>query len=143
MTLAEFTERWQRFVRHWARGEKKEAGSRALVQDLLARGLAAVTDGLPVDESAGAQPAPSEQVSLRCELAVIRHSTLFDAKAYRRANAEVRSGRLDPAEHFCVAGWCLLRNPSLGFDVWWYWSEYLDPSADEVNPLLHYLLVGR
>src|SRR5690606_32129754 len=35
-----------------------------------------------------------------------------------------------------------LRNPSSQFDIWWYWSKYLDPSSDDVNPLEHYLLVG-
>lgn len=142
MTADEFTARWHRFVRHWAR-TGRDVAAWIMVDDLLSRGLVALTDSLPLLEPEGEQPAPTDQDLARCERAVVRSSSLFDAKAYRRANAEVRSGKLDPAEHYCTSGWRLLRNPSLGFDVWWYWSEYLDPSVDDIDPLLHYLLVGR
>ena len=51
--------------------------------------------------------------------------------------------RVDPLPHFVDEGWRDLRAPSLDFDLWWYWCSYLDPTAEDVNPLLHYLLVGR
>ena len=52
----------------------------------------------------------------------------------------------EPVDHFCRRGWRALRNPSLDFDVWWYWAEYLDPTDESetaTNPLVHYLLDGR
>ncbi|RYU14495.1 rhamnan synthesis F family protein [Nocardioides iriomotensis] len=70
-------------------------------------------------------------------------SGLFQARAYTKANREVAKQRLDALEHFVDEGWRRLRNPSREFDVWWYWTEYLDPAADDVDPLLHYALVGR
>ena len=50
--------------------------------------------------------------------------------------------RTDPLLHFVDEGWRDLRAPSLDFDLWWYTCTYLDPTAEDVNPLLHYLLVG-
>src|SRR5690606_9293054 len=47
-----------------------------------------------------------------------------------------------PLFHFLDYGWKELRNPSPEFDVWWYWSKYMDPASEAVNPLEHYLLVG-
>ena len=51
--------------------------------------------------------------------------------------------RQDPARHFVETGWRTLRAPSLRFDLWHYWATHLDPTGDQVDPLLHYLLVGR
>ena len=51
--------------------------------------------------------------------------------------------RTDPLLHFVDEGWRDLRAPSLDFDLWWYTCTYLDPTAEDVNPLLHYLLAGR
>ena len=74
-----------------------------------------------------------------------------------RASASLRRGRVrrgqparqpldrplvDPLLHFVDEGWRDLRAPSLDFDLWWYTCSYLDPTAEDVNPLLHYLLVG-
>src|SRR5690606_18431754 len=56
---------------------------------------------------------------------------------------DVAAAGLDPLLHFCRYGWRDLRKPAPGFDVWWYWSSYLDPSREAINPLLHYALVGR
>ncbi len=140
MRQAEFLLRWSRFVTRWAQLQKAPGKARALVDELLESGLEAVTDGLP---SGGEDDRLGEELSARCAVEVIRGSDLFDARAYRRANADVRAGDLDPLVHFCEVGWRLLRNPSTAFDVWWYWSEYLDPATDEVNPLLHFLVLGR
>ena len=49
----------------------------------------------------------------------------------------------NPVRHFCEVGWPSLFNPDRDFDVWWYWVEHLDPTAERINPLLHYLLTGR
>ncbi len=93
----------------------------------------------------GEEPSasPSDDQTLSCETAIIRASGLFDRREYKRLNPEVIKHTLNPVEHFCSKGWRRLRNPSREFDVWWYWSEYLDPRDETVNPLLHYLLLGR
>ncbi|WP_246910138.1 CDP-glycerol glycerophosphotransferase family protein [Isoptericola sp. S6320L] len=67
-------------------------------------------------------------------------SPMFDTRFYQRMNPSVRR---NPLAHFCEYGWQDLRNPSPLFDTWWYWSKHLDPGDDSVNPLVHYLEVGR
>src|SRR5690606_17163039 len=59
---------------------------------------------------------------------------MFDAATYHAANPDVEAAGLDPLLHFATYGWKELRNPSNRFDVWWYWSTYLDPTSDAVNP---------
>ncbi len=86
---------------------------------------------------------PSEEDLLRCETAVVSRSELLDVPLYTSTNPPVRNGKIGAAEHFCGTGWQTLCNPSREFDVWWYWAEYLDPTVADVDPLLHYLLVGR
>ncbi len=36
---------------------------------------------------------------------------------------------------------CATRIP--GFDLWFYWNRYLDPTSEDVNPAVHYLVEGR
>lgn len=67
----------------------------------------------------------------------------FDAEFYATANPFVAEKTDDLLGHFCAYGWRELRKPNRGFDIWWYWSNYLDPANDEVNPLLHYVRTGR
>ncbi len=75
-------------------------------------------------------------------MAVVRESGAFDEDGYVEANrAAIR--RTDPLVHFVTEGWRHLRAPSLDFDLWWYTCTYLDPTVDDVNPFLHYLLLGR
>ncbi len=134
---AEFKVRWQDFVRRWQRADRKDpARGRRLVARALSEGLIAE------DDVQTGRPTPPAQVEWRCAAAVISASGAFDVDGYRAANrAETR--RTAPLRHFVEQGWRDLRAPSLAFDLWWYWCTYLDPTAEEVNPLLHYLLVGR
>ena len=138
MTLEQFAACWDGFVVQWvaARADGPEA-QRKLVSEALAAGLPTESPG----DQPEARPRSSER--RRCEVAVLRASGLFDAAAYAKANAEARKKHVNPLEHFCRVGWHELRNPSRKFDLWWYWAEYLDPKRDDVNPLLHYALVGR
>ena len=85
---------------------------------------------------------PDRGAQLRCAVAVVRASGAFDAEGYAEAN-RLATRRVDPLQHFVDEGWRDLRAPSLEFDLWWYTCTYLDPTAEDVNPLLHYLLVGR
>ena len=130
--LEEFLDSWHAFVATWARAGREER--RQLVD-------AALADGLPRPAQRPTEPDPDD--ALACEIAVVRRSAAVDEEAYREANARDKKAQRDPVGHFCRDGWHQLRNPSRSFDVWWYWAEYLDPAADRVNPLVHYLLSGR
>lgn len=68
---------------------------------------------------------------------------LVDRAYYTLTNAGALRPGEDPVEHFCRVGWQQLRKPRQDFDVWWYWANHLDPAVDDVNPLVHYALVGR
>ena len=82
----------------------------------------------------------------RCEIAVVRLAGAVDEAGYLAHNQAQAERGAEPVDHFCRRGWRALRNPSLDFDVWWYWAEYLDPTDESetaANPLVHYLLDGR
>jgi hypothetical protein len=136
LTPEEFDEAWAGLVERWcaARADPEDRPGQVL-SEALRHGIRV----LGAEKSA----AMTDDAARRCELAVLRASGLFQPRAYTRANRDVSKKRLNPLEHFVDEGWRRLRNPSREFDVWWYWSEYLDPARDTVNPLLHYALVGR
>ncbi|GAA1521867.1 hypothetical protein GCM10009788_27170 [Nocardioides humi] len=142
MTPQEFTSAWHAFVARWhalARDDRRAAA--ALVRD-------AVRSGLPSDgpDAPNALDAPDAEALLACEVAVIRAARAMRGRRYAKANADLkvlRDKTLDPVEHFCRMGWRWLRNPRPDFDVWWYWNEYLDPTRDDIDPLLFHVLVGR
>lgn len=66
-----------------------------------------------------------------------------DQKYYLANNPDAFQEGADPVEHYCRQGWKELRNPNADFDVWWYWKTYLDLGSEQIDPLLHYALVGR
>ncbi len=130
---ADFQALWSAFVRRWHRVDREDpARARRLVARVLAEGLPGKESDQPVDPDA----------ARACAMAVVRESGAFDAEGYARAN-RLSTRRVDPLHHFVDEGWRDLRAPSLDFDLWWYTCTYLDPTAEDVNPLLHYLLVGR
>ncbi|HXH79823.1 rhamnan synthesis F family protein [Nocardioides sp.] len=133
-TVRDFQHRWHRFARQWRRASEQghEAGQ-ALVRRALADGLAPIADREPV-------PPPTE-VLLNAACAVVAASDLFDAEDYA-VEHRLTLG-VDPVRHFVEQGWLDLRAPSLRFDLWSYWAAHLDPTDTQVNPLIHYLLVGR
>ncbi|MCL3816992.1 rhamnan synthesis F family protein [Aeromicrobium wangtongii] len=83
---------------------------------------------------------PEEQ-RIRREMALV--ADLVDLPYYATTVPDVLELELDPVEHFCRLGWRSLRKPNQDFDVWWYWMTHLDPAEETVNPLVHYVLVGR
>ncbi len=130
---ADFQQRWRAFVVRWERADRADPGrARRLVEGALA-------EGLPAPQT---EKQPDRGALLRCAMAVVRESGAFDEAGYVAANRSV-TRRVDPLLHFVDEGWRDLRAPSLDFDLWWYWCSYLDPTAEDVNPLLHHLLVGR
>lgn len=133
-TVRDFQHRWHRFARQWRRAsEQGQREGLALVRRALEDGLAPVGDREPV-------PPPAE-VLVNAACAVVVASDLFDAEDYA-AEHRLALG-VDPVRHFVEQGWLDLRAPSLRFDLWSYWATHLDPTDTQVNPLLHYLLVGR
>lgn len=133
-TIDDFGVRWAAFTRRWRRAaaEGPEAAA-ALVEEVL-------RDGLPeADASRGAEPP--QQASLRAARAVVAASGFLDADEYA-VRHRLRRGT-DPYRHHVETGWRLLQNPSPRFDLWSYWVDHLDPTTEDVDPLLHWLLVGR
>ena len=132
MTIEEFEQAWAAFVRRWAGAGDDQALK--LIDQVLRDGLEPVSE--PVD-------APSPLVALECEIAVVRRSSGVDEDAYRHAFADLKTATKDPVRQFCESGWRSVLNPRPEFDLWWYWVEHLDPTAEQVDPLLHHLLIGR
>ena len=132
-----FEPAWARLVTAWL-----AAASEAEAETLLRRALAQGVHGLDLP--------PAGRVTVgqgrRCEVAVVRLASAVDGPGYLAHNQPQAERGAEPVDHFCRRGWRALRNPSLDFDVWWYWAEYLDPtdeSESATNPLVHFLLDGR
>ncbi len=138
VTSPDFAPAWARLVTEWlALGENSAAGE-ALVRRALDEGVHALD--LPV---AGEVTVGQGR---RCEIAVVRLAGAVDEAGYLAHNPSQAERGAEPVDHFCRRGWRALRNPSLDFDVWWYWAEYLDPTDESetaTNPLVHYLTDGR
>lgn len=134
MSPDDFDAAWQAFVQRWDDLGDVGKARAALIDHALAHGLTDPTDPAP---------RPEPLIALRCAMAVIKRAKAFDHAAYRAAHATDRKAVRSPLRHFCDVGWKHLSNPSTDFDLWWYWSEHLDPRDDRVNPLLHHLLAGR
>lgn len=131
-----FFDQWSAFVARWTKAEQAEVGSgTALLDEVLQYGLPHETGGL--------EHSATDDELLLCEIEVIRRSGAVDAAAYLGTVPPLKLRDGDAVRHFCRRGWRALRNPSHEFDVWWYTSEYLDSDVDSVNPLLHFVLVGR
>ncbi len=133
-----FEDAWARLVTAWlGLGEDGPEGA-ALLQLALDEGVQALGLPAPDDVTVGQ--------GRRCEIAVVRLAGAVDEAGYLAHNQAQAERGAEPVDHFCRRGWRALRNPSLDFDVWWYWAEYLDPtdeSESATNPLVHYLLDGR
>jgi hypothetical protein len=136
--LADFSAAWARLVAAWlAAGEDSPAGE-AMLRTALDEGVHA----LDLPEAGEVAVGPGR----RCEIAVVRLAGAVDEAGYLAHNQAQAERGAEPVDHFCRRGWRALRNPSLDFDVWWYWAEYLDPTDESktaTNPLVHYLVDGR
>lgn len=131
--VADFDDRWAGFVRRWRRAAADGPdAAHALVEEVL-------RDGLPEGGSGGAQPP--ERARIAAARAVVSASGFLDADEYA-VRHRLRRGT-DPYRHHVEAGWRLLQNPSPRFDLWSYWVDHLDPTAEGADPLLHWLVVGR
>ena len=138
VTPPDFAPAWARLVTAWLTlGEDGPEGE-ALLRRALDEGVHAL------DLPAAGEVAVGQ--GRRCEIAVVRLAGAVDEAGYLAHNQSQAERGAEPVDHFCRRGWRALRNPSLDFDVWWYWAEYLDPTDESetaTNPLVHYLLDGR
>jgi len=73
----------------------------------------------------------------------IKKSKLFDSHGYHLFNPDVQSAGVDPLTHYCKYGWKEDREIKSEIDVLWYRNEYLSNELSPVNPLLHYILIGK
>lgn len=137
MTTDEFLASWRPFVATWSNLVRTAPEA---ADDLV---RSALDHGFPQPEGMADGSEVSDDDLLACEIAVVRLAGVVDDERYREAIPPRRLVAIEPVEHFCRRGWLDVRNPHLGFDVWWYWNEYLDPADERLNPLLHFLLVGQ
>lgn len=126
--------RWHELVR-----AEPDQASR-LVHRVLDEGLA------PLGSTATVSAEPTRREIHEFEVALVELSGQFDRKGYVAShydNGSLRSGKRDPIDHFVAGGAAWLHSPRRGFDVWWYWNEYLDATRTDINPFVHYLVRGR
>ncbi len=74
---------------------------------------------------------------------VIKKSKLFSPNAYFKENHDVKKNKIKASTHYCKHGWQEERTIGSTFDTLWYTSNYLSNFLAPVNPLLHYLLIGK
>lgn len=67
---------------------------------------------------------------------------LFDAEFYLDVNQDVAQVGMDALSHYCIYGWKEGRRPRADFDTRWYSMMHL-PGHPQMNPLAHYVRVGR
>ena len=138
LPLEEFTARWRAFVPGWAAASPQQR--ERMLGEVIEHGL----PPLGPDAAQAEPPDPDDVVA--AEVAVVRASGLFDEFGYMWHNPDLYWNLcLSPeqAVHFAERGWREMRHPSPGFDLWYYTYTYLDPEADETNPVIHYALEGR
>ena len=85
---------------------------------------------------------PSEN-SYELAIKLIKNSELFNNSFYRKEYSDISQSGMNPLHHYCKFGYKEGRIPSLEFDVLWYEKRYLSDYLGKVNPLLHYILVGK
>ncbi|MFC1798567.1 glycoside hydrolase family 99-like domain-containing protein [Thermodesulfobacteriota bacterium] len=74
---------------------------------------------------------------------IIRKSGQFDANYYLTQYPETKKNGCDPIQHYCEFGWKEDRNPSAHFDSLHYEKVFRNFNSKKVNPLVHYILVGK
>lgn len=87
-------------------------------------------------------PCRQQENALRLMLTLLEDSGLFDRAWYRRAY--VRGPEfMDPLEHYLRFGADKGNDPSASFSTTWYRARYMAGKWAQLNPLLHYYLLGR
>lgn len=71
---------------------------------------------------------------------IIKNSEFFDLEFYLKNYPEVKD---DPINHFIFIGAKKGYNPSEKFNTSWYLKNYPDSQTHVLNPLVHYLEIGK
>lgn len=74
---------------------------------------------------------------------LIRESGDFDTSYYLQEYDDVAQRGWDPIEHYVKHGWPDRRNPSAHFHSRYYESLIAGAGYTEVNPLVHYIVIGK
>ena len=88
-------------------------------------------------------PTPAPDQSERQNLALLRHSGLFDTAWFEHRNPDLLAAGIDPLLHYHRFGWREGRRPNAYFDTTWYLATNRDVAAAEIDPLLHYVQHGE
>lgn len=107
------------------------------LDDILASGKAVIAQHI----ENGKVLLPNDGLALHLHIAAVRDD--FDVEEYARTNSDDADSRTDLLTFYCNTGWRQFDNPRVGFDLWWYWRTHLNPDAEVIDPLLHYVLVGK
>lgn len=68
---------------------------------------------------------------------------VFDERFYLERYPDISAGKLDPLEHYLVAGWAEGRDPAPWFSTRFYIDRYPGVVATCMNPLFHYVVWGK
>jgi hypothetical protein len=132
--IAEFVRHWNGFVAAWRRAARQDDGAvETLVREALDRGIGHL-------EPTSRVPAPKDDFAAALAL-VMASGQIEDTDEYVRQHRLKRGTHA--VRHHVADGWRLLHNPGPHFDLWSYWATHLDPTAEDVDPLLHWLVWGR
>jgi CDP-glycerol glycerophosphotransferase (TagB/SpsB family) len=138
VTNDEFLDLLGRLAWRWLKTQRAdEAAAEALLRRALEEGIASVAD-----EIQGGRSHEGFR-RRRLEEALVRASGMFDEAGYVAHYLPVLEPDTEAVEHYCLRGWKAFANPGRGFDSWWYRFTYTGLDDPKVNPLVHYLLVGR
>jgi GT2 family glycosyltransferase/glycosyltransferase involved in cell wall biosynthesis len=75
---------------------------------------------------------------------VIANSGFFNTDWYLREYQDVAANKkINPIDHFARKGLREKRNPGPNFDVKWYVQKYPTVIAHDINPVVHYELIGK
>jgi len=77
------------------------------------------------------------------QIKVIRKSKLIQSAWYAKQNSDVLLERFTPAEHYYHIGAKIGRNPGRDFDTQHYVNSYPEVEASGLNPVVHYIKVGK
>lgn len=119
---------------HWFHAERDKSFT---LEETLDSGRAAIAQHLEVGETL----LPDDDLALHLHMAAVRHE--FDAEFVGMTYDDVTASNADLLAFYCRSGWRQFQNPREGFDLWWYWRSYLHPSLPVLDPLLHYVLIGK
>ena len=68
---------------------------------------------------------------------------LFDGEFYLASNPDIAAAGVDPFDHFFRYGFQEGRCPNPYFEPSWYLDTNTDAINAQIQPLLHYVLVGE